>query len=149
MSERPSSSSPRRAIRLTFAYDGPDVRLVDRQEVETILPPGEPEPIPDGASGFWIELRDKGGGALYRQLLHQPVRMEAEVFPEDHDQLPHHVPRSSPTGAFAIVVPDLPDAERAVLHSSPPQPERAHEAAAELLEVPLRGRRPPRQGGRS
>ena len=75
--------------------------------------------------------------------------MEAEVFPEDHDQLPHYVSRSSPTGAFAIVVPDLPEAERAALHSSPPHPERAHEAAAEVLEVPLRGRRPPRQEGRS
>jgi hypothetical protein len=46
-------------------------------------------------------------------------------------------------------VPDLPEAERAALHSSPPHPERAHEAAAEVLEVPLRGRRPPRQEGRS
>jgi hypothetical protein len=149
MPERPSSSSPRSAIRLTFAYDGPEVRLVDRQHVETIVPPGEPEPIPDGASGFWIEVRDKGGGALYQRSLHQPVRMEAEVFPEHHDQLPYYVPRSSPTGAFAIVVPDLPEAERAALHSSPPHPERAHEAAAEVLEVPLRGRRPPRPGGRS
>ena len=46
MPERPSSSSPRSAIRLTFAYDGTDVRLVDRQHVEAIVPPGEPEPIP-------------------------------------------------------------------------------------------------------
>src|SRR3954462_8955625 len=149
MPERPSSSSPRSAIRLTFAYDGPDVRLVDRQHVETIVPPGEPEPIPDGASGFWIELRDKGGDPVYQQSLHQPVRMEAKVFPEDHEQLPHYVPRSSPTGAFAIVVPDLPEAERAALHSSPPHPERAHEPASEVLAVPPRGPRPPRQGDRS
>ena len=75
--------------------------------------------------------------------------MEAEVFPEDHDQLPYYVPRSSPTGAFAIVVPDLPNADRAALCSSPPHPDRAHEAATKVLEVPLRGRRLPRHDGLS
>jgi hypothetical protein len=149
MADRAASSSPRSAVRLTFAYEGTEVRLVDRQHVEAIVPPGESERLPDGASGFWIELRDKGGAPLYQRSLYQPVRMEAEVFPEDHDELPYYVPRSSPTGAFAIVVPDLPDAERAALYSSPPHPERANEAATKVLEVPLRGRRPPRHEGLS
>jgi hypothetical protein len=141
MQSGPSPSSPRRAIRLTFAYEGDDVRLVDRVPVEAIVAPGEPEPVPEGAAGFWVELRDRSGRALYRQTLDQPIRLEAEVFPEDHGELPHHVSRTSPRGAFVIVVPDLPEAERAALWSSPPRPERAHEAASSLIEIPLRSRR--------
>ena len=148
MHQGPSHASPRSAIRLTFAYDGDDVRLVDRAPVETIVPPGEPEPVAEGATGFWVELRDKAGRTLYRHPFEQPVRLEAEVFPEDQEDLPQHVARTSPRGAFVIVVPDLAEAERAALWSSPPHPERAHEAASKLLEVPLRGRRRDTKDGR-
>jgi hypothetical protein len=132
-----------------FAYEGSRVRLLDHERVDMVAPPGELKPIPKRASGFWIELRDQRGRRLYQQAMRQPVRYEAEVFPEDHRELPHYVPRSKPEGAFIVLVPDIPEARTAVIFSSPPEPGRSAEPATELLEVPLRHGSTHRPGSRS
>jgi len=130
----------RGAFRLVFTYKGSEVRLLDRERVEMLAPPGERTVIPKRAAGVWVELRDGRGRRLYQQALHQPIRYEAEVFPEDQRELPRFVPRADPEGAFVVLVPDLPDAESAVLFSSPPEPGRQGEPASELIQVPLRKR---------
>jgi hypothetical protein len=136
------------AIRLTFGYEGSSVRLLDYESIEMLAPPGEPEAIPKGASGFWVELRDQRGRRLYQHAMRQPVRYEAEVFPENHAELPHYVPRSTVEGAFVVLVPEIPGAHTAVLFSSPPEPGRSGEPASELIEVQLRKRRPSRSDRR-
>jgi len=78
--------------------------------------------------------------------MRQPVRYDVEVFPENHSELPHYVPRARPEGAFVVLIPDIPEARSAVLFSSPPEPERSGEPAMELLEVLLR-QRPARDPG--
>src|SRR4051812_36199358 len=132
--ERP----PRGAVRLTFSYEKDDVRLVDRQRVEMMAPPGEPDRIPRRASGFWVELRDGRNRVLYQRVIAQPVRFEAEVFGEQPGDPLGWRPVSDPRGSFAIVVPELPDGDTVKLFSSPLTPESAAEPASELLSVPLR-----------
>lgn len=145
MADREPAAENTGAIRLLFAYEGSEIRLVDREHVDMFAPPGEPQPIRKRAAGFWVELRDERGRRLYQQALRHPIRYEAEVFPEDQSEQPHYVPRERVEGAFVVLVPDLPKAYVAALFGSPPEPGRAGEPATELLEVPLRPR--PRQRG--
>jgi hypothetical protein len=138
----------RGTYRLTFGYDRDRVELLDRQRVDMVAPPGEPEPVPRRAAGFWVELRDQRGRRLYQRVVHQPLRFEVEIFPERRGDAITRRAVDHPRGTFSLLVPDLPDAETVVLFSSPLEPEKSGEAARELLSVELRGGRPGSRGGR-
>src|SRR5439155_17519938 len=102
MAFRTESMKPfRGAVRLVFAYERDRVRLVERQSIDMIAPPGEPEPLPERAAGFWVELRDGRGRRLYQRVIQQPVRFEVEVFPEKLDDRIEWRPLASPQGTFA------------------------------------------------
>ncbi len=114
MAER-GTSPPTQSLQLTFEYEGRTVRLASRQSVAMIPPPPEPAPIQGERHGFWVELKDAAGKTLYQRAVQQPIRFEVEVFPEDHRRAIQRVPRSDPRGAFALVVPDLPEAATVIL----------------------------------
>ena len=103
-----------------------------KESIDMIAPPGEPEPLPERAAGFWVELRDGRGRRLYQRVIQQPVRFEVEVFPEKLDDPIEWRPLASPEGTFALVVPDLPDARTVVLFSSPFEPGRSGEPAEDV-----------------
>lgn len=138
---------PRGAYRLTFEYHGDDVRLVHRTRVDMLAPLGEPGPLPKGASGFWIELRDRGGAPLFQRVVAQPVRFEDEVFNAKRGDPIERRPISDPRGTFSLLVPDLPEAESFALVSSPPDPLRSGEPALDVVHEALRsdGKRPGRR----
>ncbi|WP_309060085.1 hypothetical protein [Streptomyces sp.] len=107
------------AVRLIFEYEGTDIRLVSRQRVEMIPPPSDRLADQRSAQGIWAEVRDAGHNALYRCVLHDPVRHDVEVFSEDSDRSIARVPVETPRGTFAILVPDIEAADHVALVGSP------------------------------
>ena len=133
-------SSERRnyALRLTFAYEGDDLRLVKRQRLEMIAPPPDPTTGYEGQSGFWFELQDVAGRVLYRRVLHQPIQYDVEIYPAD-PALPLTRRRlDEPRGIFVLLAPDLEQARTLVICGSPRDPEMAHLPAAEIARFDLR-----------
>ncbi|WP_024287477.1 hypothetical protein [Cellulomonas sp. KRMCY2] len=112
----PDAPSTPYAWRLTFEYEGEEVRLVARQRVAMLAPVDDAELLDRGQDGFWLELRDEADGSVYRQVLHEPVQTHYEVFSPDPAELPHHVTAPQVRGVFQAVVPDLADGRSIALH---------------------------------
>ena|SRR5690242_9172615 len=125
----PIESPP--ALRLTFSYDGSDVRLESELRLEMPAPPSDPLEHPDEA-GFWSELRDENDTPLYRQVVQNPIRIDAEVYSDESDPPIQRQRLDGVGGTFDLVVPDLPEARTIALFSSPLEPETVGEAATEL-----------------
>jgi hypothetical protein len=143
MSQQESTGPPapqqgRGAIRLIFEYDGDEVRLISRQHVDMLVSPSDALEGYEGQQGFWAEVRDADGTRLYRQILHDPIRRDAEVFSDDPQQSIARVPVERPTGVFFVLVPDLDEADHVALMNSPSRPPGLRAAATETLRVPLR-----------
>lgn len=135
-----SRQSPvRHTLRLTFSYRGRSVQLTARDRVAMIPPPGESTRIRPDQSGFWIELRDARGRVLYQRVVQSPIRFDVEIFEDETGGTIRREPVTDPGGTFELLVPDLPLAQSLVLMSSPPEPERAAEAAQALARFQLRG----------
>ena len=81
-----------------------------------IAPPDDSALTLNARAGTWIEVRDADGRGLYRQVLADPVRAGYEATPRDPEEVGIHAEPAAPTGAFMVVVPDLPDAHDVVLH---------------------------------
>jgi len=105
-----------RAVRLTFAFHGDDVRLVARQPVDVVTPPSDEIEGAERRQGFWAELQAGDGRPLYRRVMRDPARGDTEVFAPGGS--PSRAPVPEVRGTFSVVVPDVPDAEAVVLHSS-------------------------------
>ena len=133
-----SEPPPTAAWRLTFEYDGEDVRVVSQERVEMLPPPDDEELLSHGDAGYWVEVRDDDGEVLYRQVVHDPIRTDIEVFPEDPSQPIERVALDHPRGLFQVVVPDLPAGSQAVLHGQASRQQLRQEAARPLVTTPLR-----------
>jgi len=100
----------RHTLRLTFAYDGSDIRLVRSQRVEMIAPPSVTEPPQEGHVGHWIEIRDAAGKLLYHRHVHQPIRTDTEAFGSEGKAAMTRAAKAKPKGQFTLLIPDLPGA---------------------------------------
>lgn len=110
---------PERSVRLTFAYEGDHIRLLSQQPVEMIALPSDSTEPSESQSGFWYQLDDARGAPLYRHVAQHPIRYDQEVFFDDDEHTVRRVPVEQPSGVFTVVVPDIEEAERVSLHSSP------------------------------
>lgn len=154
--------------RLTFEYEGDTVRLVGRQQVEMQAPPDESSLVEGAEDGYWVEVRDSDDQPVYRQVLHEPIQTEYEVFSPEGSM--RHVAAPEVKGVFQTVVPDLASGDAVVLHgpsaqgpggeeegtepppegdAAPPPSRRERRARGPrtLLVAPLRGEVPPADGG--
>ncbi|MFD4415977.1 hypothetical protein [Streptomyces sp. NPDC058476] len=123
------------AVRFRLEYEGRDVRLVSEQRIGMTLPPSDE--LGEGRhSGFWYELRDGDNQVLYRKVVYNPLRQDAEVF-HPETGAPARVPMATESGTFWLTAPSHPSARYLVLYSSPPEPQRAAEAASELTRFEL------------
>lgn len=113
----PEGDSGPAAWRLTFTYTGDEITLVAQQRLAMVAPPDDSALTLNARAGTWIELRDANGHGLYRQVLNDPVSAGYEVTPRSADEVAVVAATvDRPTGAFTVVVPDLPDAVDVVLH---------------------------------
>ena len=120
MSERGQDGMPAlpRAVRLTFTYEGEEVRLVSRQPVEMIVPPTDKLSGYEGEQGFWVEVRTSQDETLHRRVMEDPLRQDVEVFSPDPEQSVSRRPVEKPSGSFSMVVPDFDEADHVALMSS-------------------------------
>lgn len=118
-SQQPVEGQKARSVRLTFSYDGPDLRLESRQPVEMLAPPSDPVEGYAHQTGFWTEVRDAQGSVLHRRIMHDPVRRDAEVFSPDPEHSIARVPIERPRGAFTVLVPLMPGADHVALMGVP------------------------------
>jgi hypothetical protein len=124
------------ALRLTFSYNREGVTLDFIQTLEE-MPTSESDPLKhEQEAGFWCELRDADNTTLYRQVMHNPLRYDAEVYLEDEETIVRQV-FNDYAGTFDLLVPKLATATQIALFSSPLNPETLGEAAAELATFGL------------
>jgi hypothetical protein len=100
-------AKPNRAVRLTFAYDGDNVRLVARQPMTKTPPRSDATEGYEGQSGSWLEIRDAQGRVLHRHILHHPIKHDVEVL---SDAPGHPFVRrmlAKPQGSFEVIVPEF------------------------------------------
>jgi hypothetical protein len=128
---RPATS----AIRLTFVHKAGKIQLQSRSGVDAIIPTSSPS----GNHGFWAELRDRGDKPLFKQLIHNPLSEDREVFSPDAARSIARAAGARAEDVFSILVPNLPEADSLTLVSS------EHEGVgnlatktALLADVPIR-----------
>ena len=134
-----------RTLRLTFSYEGSTVRLISSQSIEMKPPPAELEPVKKGQTGFWYELVDAHGRQLYQRVVHNPIRVEDEIFSSEPNAPILKQKIEDPRGTFELLIPDVAGAHSVVLFSSPLEPAESGRPAAELARFQLTDK--PRHGG--
>ncbi len=111
--------------RLTFAYEGDQVRLVSEQHVNMILPPSDPPELLERQAGFRVILRNERGELVYGRVLSNPFQFDREVFDRDPEHSIRREPNPSPRGTFVVLVPALDNARRLEFFGHPLKP-KAH-----------------------
>jgi hypothetical protein len=111
------TASPK-ALRLTFSFDGDNVKLVSQQTVEMVVPTSDPVKGFSKQEGFWAELKTEQNKTLYRRVMHNPTRTDAEVFSGGPDQNISRAPTPKRKGVFVVVVPDTEKGDAVTLSRS-------------------------------
>lgn len=129
------------AVRLTFSYEGDEIRLEDQRRVRTIASPTDTLSGYGDERGFWVEVRDGQKETLYRRVMPNPLRKDVEVFSPDHERGIFRAPVERPSGVFAVLVPDLDRSDHvAVMSSAGDEAIAADAYEAKLEEAPDPGR---------
>jgi hypothetical protein len=93
--------------------------------------------VPERQTGFWFQVEDIAGRPLYRKVMDNPIRFDAET-PSDDPEKPLRRERlAQSTGTFLLLVPLSPQAHTVRIFSSPPGAEQSFEPAQEVLQFPL------------
>jgi len=116
-------------VRLTFSYQGDQVKLVSQQPVEMTVPPSDPLKGYEEHKGFWAELKSDQDKTLFRRVLHNPTRNDAEVFSDDPEQSISREPAPKRKGVFVVVVPHTEKGHEVTLSRSTGQPDIEAEGA--------------------
>jgi hypothetical protein len=128
-------AAPTKALRLTFSYSSKGIHLDEIQLLEG-MPSPPTDPIQHGPeAGFWYELRNAKNAALYRQVVDNPMRHEAEVYTEgapiDRQTKKDHA------DSFTLLAPSLEGVTNIALFSSPLDPATFGAAAKEIAHFSL------------
>jgi hypothetical protein len=142
---RKASPQSNKAMRLTFSYDGDDVKLLSQQRIEMTVPSSDSMKSYK-QRGFWAELKSGSDKTLYRTVMHNPTKNDAEVFPETPGDVISRQPAPKRKGVFVVVVPDTDKGEDVILCQSAPEtkgPTRgiralASKPAEEILRIKLK-----------
>ena len=109
-------------MRLTFSYQGDQVKLVSQQPVEMTVPPSDPVKGYEQQKGFWAELKGDQDKTLFRRVLHNPTRNDAEVFSDEPGQSISRAPAPKRKGVFVVVVPHTEKGREVTLSRSAGNP---------------------------
>jgi hypothetical protein len=117
-----SQESKRRALRLTFDYDGDEIRLRDSRPTRKRVPASDPL-LRDGEernrSGFWIELTDSKQRPIWRRVLEDPRLAALEAPAEEGRGALERATVTAPKGSFRALLPDRRDARHVKVVASP------------------------------
>lgn len=123
-----------RAVRLIFEYEGREVRMLSSEPVDVLVPPTDQLDGYDDHLGVWVEVRTADGRALHRRVLAGEIEETVEVF-EPGPSL-RREPTRGRRGSFAVLVPDLEEADHLSFLSGVGSAARV-EGATELARFPL------------
>jgi hypothetical protein len=123
-----------RAVRLVFEYEGRDVRMLWSEPVRVLAPPTDRLDGYDDHLGVWVEVRTADGLALHRRVLSGELGDTVEVFEPGRSS--RREPARGRRGSFAVLVPDLADADHLSFLSAAGSAARV-EGATELARFPL------------
>ena len=112
---RRTVSKTRKALRLIFSYEGDKVKLVSKKAVRMTIPPSDSLEDYEEHKGFWAELKNAKKKTLYRHVLHNPTKNDAEIFSEEGIT---RVPAPNRTGTFVVLVPDTAKGHEVTLSRS-------------------------------
>ena len=139
------ASNPPQALRVTFGYQGSQVRVLGSERVAMLVPAPADDPPTAGQTGYWLAVRDAAGRVMYHQPLQDPLQTSVEVFAPDPRQPITRMSNPVREGRFTAIVPDTPDAEVVELYG-PPDPARPDEPSQPLVRADvarLRRMKPP------
>jgi hypothetical protein len=103
-------------LRITFAYENSNLQIAGVTRIAMRVPaPSTPAPQ-EGQVGSWFEVRDGKGALLYYRPLHDPMRLDTEVFGDKPGDPLRQVPARHAKGEFEVLAPDLPDADQLRLY---------------------------------
>ena len=125
------------ARRLTFSYEGGEIRLVSEQHVTMILPPGQAPDQLERQAGFSLVLRDERGQPVYARAMPNPVQFDREVFDRDPARSIRREPNPNPRGTFVVLVPALENARRLEFFGPPLKPKAHLESTRRLASFGL------------
>jgi hypothetical protein len=137
---QPDESSLR-TLRVTFSYEGNQVRMVSRQAVDMRPEPSDPVYDYRGQSGAWFEVRDATGRVLYRRVIRNPMPVDMEAPSGDPERPFTRVRPPERRGTFVLTMPNLSRAQSIVLYTSPD--DDPQKPAREIGRFELGGSRPP------
>jgi hypothetical protein len=113
ISHEPGASTPVRAARLIFEYDGDQVRLVQQMPVE--IAAANLQTAGGEEVGVFVDVRDASNRTLARVPARHALSTSMEVFPERHDQPITRTDVPQKKGAFTVVVPTPDETTHATL----------------------------------
>ncbi len=122
-------------LRVTFAYDGPQLDLIRVQRVEMRAPAPATPPPPANQAGYWLEVRDGNGALIYHRPLHDPLRRHIESFGDPSGAPMRRHPAIVTKGEFEVLVPDLPGAQTFRLHGPSTEAVEARAAFAPSISL--------------
>ena len=126
-------------LRVTFAYEGNQVRVVSRQAVDMRAAPSDPVYDYQGQSGHWFEVHDASGRVIYRRNTHDLMPVDVEA-PSGDPERPFTRAKTERRGTFVLTIPNVSQAQSIVLFASPE--DDARKAAREIGRFTLRGVEP-------
>ena len=126
------------AIRLTIAFIGDNLQLLQQQRVAMTLPPSDPVDGFAGQKGFWYELKDLQDRTLYRRVMHNPMRQDVEAHTDQLIDKPSRREVAQRSGVFVVLVPALETGASVVLSSSPHKIVLSHQPAKEFARISLK-----------
>lgn len=131
-------SQPGSVHRLTFEYEGDQIRLVSDQIVTMVVPASHPLEAIGTQAGFSAVLRDAQERPLYQFTRTSPIRHDAEVFSDDGSGTISRVTVDRPRGSFVMLVPALEGAVSVELAGQPLAPQTHLQAPRTLAKFALR-----------
>jgi hypothetical protein len=132
-----AASQPGPVRRLTFRYDGDRIELVSDQTVTMTVPRPQPADVAPPHGALSLVMRDDQDQPLAQVTHVSPIAHDAEVFAPPGES-PQRVPVAQPKGAFTILVPDVPGAQKIELIGPPLKPDAHLEPPQHLGTFPLR-----------
>jgi hypothetical protein len=111
--------APTRAIRLTLAQDGDNLKVLSRQSVRMRVPESDPTYGLERKSGFWVELRSAAQECVYRRAIPNPLDEEIEAPSGDPERPFTRATVSAKQRVFVVLVPDTDAGREIVLMGSP------------------------------
>jgi hypothetical protein len=128
-------------LRVTFSYTAKEIRIARVQRVAMRVPAPVTPPPGEKHVGYWLAVEDAAGRLLYHYPIHDPLKLDVEVFDDSRGGKPFRLPASQSSGEFEILVPDVPHASRLVLNGTlkgaKPTAKASHTLSAPLVSHSL------------